>query len=253
MIFKFQVQQWVSGQPAKLSRLAIASVGAVLSVGFWLPAFAAPQNPIESSQAAQKLNEMFSQEIQQVLNSCANEGSVNLGAGPDRDGSVVCGDGTRNSTTQFNDYVATVSDFLSASFLIGVQAALKAYPDFKPEMVAMFANDPQGRASLEEALTSAITSSGMVPKDSPKSVSFLTDKVLERSLPILKNPAVFSNLLGNSQQYAQVASKFCTAPGMSVAQAKTVFPGLNSVQLYAICIQESGLASEIEQTVQPGQ
>jgi hypothetical protein len=46
-----------------------------------------------------------------------------------------------------------------------------------------------------------------------------------------------------------VVDNFCTAPGMSVDQAQQQTPGLTSIQLYAICVQESGMADEMLQLV----
>ncbi|MEP0870935.1 hypothetical protein NDA01_14095 [Trichocoleus desertorum AS-A10] len=232
------------------TKVAIAALSSVISVGLMDAATAATPASLADSPAAQKLNKMFSPKIQQVLNSCAQQGSVNLSAGADKDGSVICANGTRNSPVQFNEYVSTVSDFLSASFLVGVRAALQSYPGAQMDMVTSYLATPDGKASLQDALTNAITTSGLVPQSSQKSVSFLVNRVMQRSLPILQNTNKFSNLLGSTEQYRKVANNFCKPPGMTVEKARTLVPQLDAVQIYAICVQESGLSDEVQKEIQ---
>lgn len=229
---------------------AIATLGTLASLSLASTALAATPASLADSPAAQKLNKMFSPKIQQVLNTCGQQGSVNLSAGADKDGSVICANGDKNSPVKFNDYVSTVSDFLSASFLVGVRAALNSYPGAQMEMVTSYLTTADGKASLQEALTNAITTSGLVPPNSQKSVTFLVDRVMQRSLPILQSTGKFSNLLGSTAQYRQVADKFCKPPGMTVEQAKGLAPQLDAVQIYAICIQESGLSDEVQKEIQ---
>lgn len=229
--------------------VAIA-LGATASVSLAGAATAATPAALADSPAAQKLNKMFSPKIQQVLNSCGQQGSVNLSAGADKDGSVICANGSRNSPVKFNDYVNTVSDFLSASFLVGVRAALNSYPGAQMDMVTSYLATADGKASLQEALTNAITTSGLVPQSSRQSVTFLVNRVMQRSLPILQNTNKFSNLLGTTDQYRKVANNFCKPPGMTVEQAKGLVPQLDAVQMYAICVQESGLSDEVQQEIQ---
>jgi hypothetical protein len=230
--------------------MAIATLGTMVSLSLAGTATAATPASLADSPAAQKLNKMFSPKIQQVLNACSQQGSVNLSAGADQDGSVVCANGVRNSPVQFNDYVSTVSDFLSASFLVGVRAALNSYPGAQMDMVTSYLATAEGQASLQEALANAITTSGLVPPNSQKSVTFLVNRVMQRSLPILQNTSKFNNLLGSTTQYRQVADKFCKPPGLTVEQAKGLVPQLEAVQIYAICVQESGLSDEVQKEIQ---
>ncbi|NJR40852.1 MAG: hypothetical protein HC781_20940 [Leptolyngbyaceae cyanobacterium CSU_1_4] len=58
-----------------------------------------------------------------------------------------------------------------------------------------------------------------------------------------------TTLVGTTEQYGQVVSNFCSTPGMSITQAQQTIPGLSSIQLYAVCVQESGLAEELQQVV----
>jgi hypothetical protein len=229
------------------------ALSATASMGWAGVATAATPASLADSPAAQKLNKMFSPQIQQVLNSCSQQGSVNLSAGADKDGSVICANGERNSPVKFNDYVSTVSDFLSASFLVGVRAALNSYPGAQMDMVTSYLATSEGKASLQEALRNAIATSGLVPQNSQQSVTFLVNRVMQRSLPILQNTNKFTNLLGSTEQYRKVAKNFCTPPGMTVQQAKGLVPQLDPVQIYAICVQESGLSDEVEKEIQqPG-
>lgn len=252
------VRHCSTSQPSTLARwgkvcrggIAIATLGTIASLSITGTALAVTPASLADSPAAQKLNKMFSPKIQQVLNACSQQGSVNLGAGADQDGSVICANGRRNSTVRFNEYVSTVSDFLSASFLVGVRAALDSYPGAQMDMVTSYLATGEGKASLQEALTNAITTSGLVPQDSQKSITFLVNRVMQRSLPILQNTGKFRNLLGNTTQYRQVADKFCQPPGMSIEQAKGLVPQLDAVQIYAICVQESGLSDEVQKEIQ---
>ncbi|MBW4488746.1 MAG: hypothetical protein KME12_13240 [Trichocoleus desertorum ATA4-8-CV12] len=230
--------------------MAIATLGTMVSLSFAGTATAATPASLADSPAAQKLNKMFSPKIQQVLNACSQQGSVNLSAGADQDGSVICADGARNSAVRFNDYVSTVSDFLSASFLVGVRAALNSYPGAQMDMVTSYLATADGKASLQEALTNAITTSGLVPPNSQKSVTLLVDRVMQRSLPILQSTGKFNNLFGSTEQYRQVADKFCKPPGLTIEQAKGLVPQLDTVQIYAICVQESGLSDEVQKEIQ---
>ncbi len=198
-----------------------------------------------SSQAAtanQRLDGMFSLDIQQTLTVCAEQKLVNIAAGSDADGSVICGDGFRNSAVQFTDYMNTISDFLAAAFLVGFRTAYKNDSNLTPpqqaEMLALFSTS-SGRTFIRQALEHNLIESNLVSKGSTRSLSLLVDSILQRSLPILKNSNSLENLFGTPNQYKLVVEKFCTLPGMSVTQAKMVSK-LNSIQLYAICIQESG-------------
>nr|WP_290226763.1 hypothetical protein [Trichocoleus desertorum] len=230
--------------------MAIATLGTMVSLSFASTATAATPASLADSPAAQKLNKMFSPKIQQVLNACSQQGSVNLSAGADQDGSVICANGSRNSAVRFNEYVSTVSDFLSASFLVGVRAALNSYPGAQMDMVTSYLATADGKASLQEALTNAITTSGLVPPTSQKSVTLLVDRVMQRSLPILQSTGKFNNLFGSTEQYRQVADKFCKPPGLTIEQAKGLVPQLDTVQIYAICVQESGLSDEVQREIQ---
>ncbi|OLP17737.1 hypothetical protein BST81_15575 [Leptolyngbya sp. 'hensonii'] len=201
--------------------------------------------PDAASLAIQRLQKMFSPAIQSVLKACQEEGKVDLAAGADQDGSVICGNGSRNSTVLFSEFVTTYSDIVAASGLIGLQTLLKDNPRLKPETIITLLNTPNGKTALRSQLRKVITQSELVAKSSPQSVNLLTDKVIQRVEPSLKSPSTFKQVLGTSDQYRRVVENFCTPPGMPVKQAQTMVPGLSSVQLYAICVQESGLAEEI--------
>lgn len=189
--------------------------------------------------------QMFSPEIQQVLGACAQQGKVNLAAGADTDGSVVCGDRSRTSPVQFNEYVNTLSDILAAGGLIGFRTALLSDPRVTPQMISTALNTGQGSALLRRLLEQGFSGLNLVYQGSTESVSFLTDRVMQRFIPLLKTPNSLQNLLGTPSQYSQVVENFCNPPGMSIRQARALVPGLSSVQMYAICVQESGLTDEM--------
>jgi len=221
-----------------------------LALFFNLPLQAQPKSP-QPSAATQDLNRMFSLDIQKTLNACTEQKLVNIAAGADGDGSVICGNGFRNSSVQFTNYMNTSSDFLAAGFLVGFLTAYKndssLTPPEKAQMLALFLT-PSGKTFLRQMLEQELTESEIVVKGSTQSLSLLVNDIMQRSLPILKNQGRLENLLGTPNQYKLVVEKFCTSPGMSVAQAKTLMPGLSSIQLYSICIQESGIVVSIPKT-----
>ncbi|MDW8201142.1 MAG: hypothetical protein RML75_08035 [Cyanobacteriota bacterium SKYGB_h_bin112] len=194
--------------------------------------------------AMQRLGDKFSPDIQATLAACRDRGKVNLSLGPDQDGSVICGDQSRNSPVQYQAYVATLSDLLSGMGLAGIRSYMQANPQVSPRFVAAIARTPNGTRLVRDEVRKALADSAIVAGESP-SVNLLTDQVLQRALPILRNPAALQSLYGTSSQYRQVVQTFCTPPGTSVEQLKSAIPQLNSVQLYAICVKESGLADEI--------
>ena len=236
-----------------LSGLGLSGLG--LS-RFLAPAIASTQIVAAEStsspvpESAQRLATMFSTEIQTTLNACWDRGKVDLAAGANPDGSVTCGDGTPEGAIAYADYVSTVSDILAASGLVGFRTVVDSNPSISPQAISAFLADTQGAAVLRQTVQTAITQSQLLPAEATQSNTVLTDRVMERLIPNLQNPSVLDGLLGNEQQYTQVVSNFCTAPGMSVDEAKTLVPSLSSIQLYAICIHESGVTREAVQLLQ---
>lgn len=220
-----------------LSLLATASV---LS----RPADAKPTQPT-SFTLQERLDKMFSPTIREMANACLKQGGVNLAAGVDRDGSVICANGWRKSPVQYNAYLSLATDLETAAFLVGVVSGAKSDPEYKPEFLATFLTSPQGKDSFRKLLQNALTRSKAVPKQSSQSVKVLTNKIIQRSLPFLQKPAKLDKLFGTSDEYTAIADNFCTAPGMSIAQAKKLTPALDTVQMYAVCLQEAGLEVEV--------
>ncbi|MDX2100465.1 MAG: hypothetical protein SFW36_22035, partial [Leptolyngbyaceae cyanobacterium bins.59] len=222
--------------------------GASLPLLAGLPVFAkpAPKPAAVASQAIQGLMKLFSPEIQTTIGACFDRGKVNLGAGADEDGSVICGDGFRESPVAYNTYVETYSNVLAASALVAMRTALKSNPQVRPELVIQAVNSSYGQQRLRREMRKVITESELVASNSPQSVNYLTDSILERVRPYVKTSRTFNNLLGNPDQYSQVVRNFCIPPGMAIDAAQTLVPNLAPVQLYAICIQNSGLAEEIQ-------
>lgn len=203
---------------------------------------AEPPSPQRSS-ALQRLGQMFSPEIQSTIGACLEQGKVDVAAGATDGGAVRCGDGS-TASVPYAAYVNTVSDVLTASSLVGFRAVLQSNSGVSPAMLRMFLESPQGAIVLRQAVQSAITQSELLPATATESTNILTDAVLTRLLPSLQDPTTLDTLLGTTEQYNQVVQEFCTAPGMSIEQAKSRLP-LNELQLYAICIQESGVADEV--------
>lgn len=203
-----------------------------------------------NSRAVERLSQMFSPQIQATINACQTRGKVNVIAGATSQGSVVCGDGSPEATVAYSNYIETVSDILAASSLVGFRAVLQADPRLTPELLRTAFSSPEGVQLLRSAIQVAITQSDFLPATATESTTILADSVLERLRASLQDSSSLNTLLGTPDQYSSVVDQFCLAPGMSVEQAKTAVPELNSLQLYAICIQESGVASEVLRTGQ---
>lgn len=224
----------------------------LLTSAIALPAIAletVAQVPSNSSEAVQRLGQMFSPEIQRIVNACWERGKVNLASNAAPTAPLMCGDGSSEAQVSQQTYVDTLSDILAASSLIGFRAVMQSDPRLTPEILRMFVGNSEGMGILRNTIQTAIAQSQLIAPSARASTDLLTDSVIQRLVPVLQDSSGITNLLGNQQQYRQVVQSFCTAPGMPVEQARSQVPGLNSLQLYAICIQESGVTREI--TPQP--
>ncbi|MGJ3245915.1 MAG: hypothetical protein ACFE0I_07570 [Elainellaceae cyanobacterium] len=204
-----------------------------------------------ASPAAQRLMEMFSPEIQAVLSACAENGGVDLDAGETEDGTIVCGDGTPSPEAQYSTYLSTVSNLLAASGLVGFRAVIDSNPQISPELISTYLSSSQGADILRSAVEMGIAQSQLLPGVAPESSVILVDEVISRMLPTLQSPSALSDLMGTPEQYNQVVSNFCTAPGMPIEQVTQLVTGLSALQLYSICIQESGIANQVRQMLDP--
>jgi hypothetical protein len=225
-----------------------------LSLGGLFSAVAAEPPSTEPSQtvtspALQKLMTMFSAEIKTTLNACREQGGVNLAAGAQADGSVLCAQGEPKVAIPYDNYLSTVSDMATAVSLVGLKTVISGNPSISPEMVVTFLTSPNGTMMLKNAVQTAIARSSLIPTASPESITLLSEQIIGRLVPTLHSTNNLTNLVGTTEQYGQVVSNFCTTPGMSVAQAQQTIPGLSPIQLYAVCVQESGLAEEVQQMV----
>lgn len=243
----------------KPCRLALGGVKAgswlsigVLSVGLMATETITQPQVAVAEQAApsdlpsiQRLLEMFSPEIRQTINACDQQGQVDLVAGPTASGTVLCGDGTPTDVS-FEQYINTVSDLLVASSLVGFRTVTATNPGLSPEMLSVFLAQAEGSSLLRSGIESAIASSNLFPVASAESAEILTDEVMERLMPSLQDSSTLPSLLGTPDQYNQVVTSFCTAPGMSVSQIQSLVE-LTPVQLYAICVQESGVTDDLLQ------
>jgi hypothetical protein len=232
---------------SRLSLISASCLGlsqlSLLMAAIPMPASA---EPLQIAQAAgsDRLSQMFSPEIQATINACSTQGKADLAAGAGADGSLKCGDGSSVPNVAYVDYVDTVSNILAASVLVGMKTAITNEPRITPEVVVNFLSTAQGVETLRSGIETAITQNQLVPANSTQSVTLLTDAVIQQLTPVL-TPATLDTLLGTPEQSRQIVSNFCTAPGTSVPQALTLAPGLNQIQLYAICIQASGITDEV--------
>ncbi len=223
---------------------------ACLTGGMVLPAQAAEPTPAPArpalTPAMQKLLGMFSPEIKGTLNACGTQGGVNLAAGAQADGAVLCADGVTQPVA-YDTYLSTISDMAAAVSLVGLRTVLTNNANVSSEQVITFLSSPDGTTLLRDAVQRAMSRSNLLPVASPESATVLTDQVVGRLVPTMQSTDNLANLVGTTEQYSQVVSNFCNLPGMSVAEAQQAIPGLSPIQLYAICVQESGLAAEVQQ------
>lgn len=210
------------------------------------PASRSPSNrPSASSPAMQRLGGMFSPQIQSIVNACWERGKVNLSPQAAPDTPVICGDGRPEAQITHRTYVETVSDILTASSLVGFRAVMQSDPRLTPEMLRMFISNSEGMTVLRNTIQTAITQSQLVSSPNSPSTAVLTEAVVSRLVPVLRDPNGVTGLLGTPQQYDRVVRSFCNPPGTTIEQARTQIPELSSLQLYAICIQESGVTQEV--------
>lgn len=210
---------------------------------------AAPEAPLPESSSIDRLSNMFSPEIQNTLYACFEHGRANL-ALESPDGLLVCADGTRAAVTHAA-YINTVSDVFTASAMVGFQVAMQLYPQITPQMVTLFLENPETVGVMRQMIETTVVQNAFLPEAATQSTAILVDAVMNRIQTILQDETYLPNLLGTPAQYEQVVTQFCTAPGMSVEEA-TAIVALDSIQLYAICIQESGLAREMLQLMNEG-
>jgi hypothetical protein len=210
---------------------------------------ASPAPQLRDSPGMQKLMSMFSEDIKATLNACRQQGGVNLAAGAQANGSVLCANGEAQANTPYDNYLTTVADVMAAMSLVGLKTVMASNPNVTPEMMVTFLSSPNGSTMLRSGLQSAIARSQFLPTESTESIKILVEQVLGRLVPTMQSTNNLTQLVGTTEQYGQVVSSFCTTPGMSIAQAQQTIPGLSSIQLYAVCVQESGLAQEVQQAV----
>jgi hypothetical protein len=241
------MNQWLSSVLA----IGLLSVGSGFSVQAAepVPSAETPAAPAIQSPAMQKLMAMFSPEIKATLNACRTQGGVNLAAGAQANGSVLCANGETLAQIPYDGYLTTVSDMAAAVSLVGLRTVISSNSNVTPEQVITFLSSPDGSTLLRGAVQNAIARSSLLPSASTESTTLLADQVIGRLVPTMQSTNNLADLVGNTEQYGQVVSNFCNLPGMSVAQAQQTIPGLSPIQLYAVCVQESGLAAEVQQRV----
>lgn len=197
----------------------------------------------ESNPAIHRLSNMFAPEIRAVLNACAQHGQVDLAASREM-ATLVCGDGSTVADIVTSAYIDTVSDFLAASLLAGLHRTFQENPAVSPLMLSSLTTD-QGIGLLESILTYSLDRTQFLADHPHNSPEPLVSAVIEKLIPVFQTPQQFDMLLGDAAQTEQVIAEFCTAPGLSLEDAHTQFPDLSALQLYAICIDNSGLSQEV--------
>ncbi|HEY9626497.1 MAG TPA: hypothetical protein V6C84_04280 [Coleofasciculaceae cyanobacterium] len=196
----------------------------------------------------QKLETMFSPEIRRTLNVCQQgQGGVDLTS--NLEGLVVCGDGSSVAGVDYVSYLSTLSDMMAASTLLGIRVAFLSNQQLQPEMVSTMLSSPASAAPLRNALSNLLGQMGILSPQSPASPELLADEVMKRLLPTAQKTNNLTTLLGTPEQYEQVVSQFCQAPGTSLEQIQQS-AGMDSPQIYAVCLQEAGLADELQRTLQ---
>lgn len=206
--------------------------------------------PARSGGTFDRLGQLFPTAVQQTIGACWDQGKVDLAAGADPDGSVICGDRTAESDVPYADYLTTVSDILVASSLVGFRTVMQTDVRVTPEVLSSFLASTQGQDLLRTTVQSAIAQSNLIPETATDSNGVLTDAVVARLIPELLDPTTFSTLTGTPEQYSEVVKSFCTAPGVPVEEIAQRVPELDSIQFYAICIEESGIADEVLRMIQ---
>ncbi|NJR38970.1 MAG: hypothetical protein HC781_09215 [Leptolyngbyaceae cyanobacterium CSU_1_4] len=166
---------------------ALAFCGFLL-LGSVFPAVAADPVQANSSPALQKLMMMFSTEIKTTLNACREQGGVDLAAGAQVDGSVLCANGEPKATIPYDNYLNTVSDVAAAVGLVGLKTVITGNPSVSPEMMVTFLTSPNGIEALKNAVQTAIARSSLIPIASPESTTVLAEQIIGR-LHSSGNPA----------------------------------------------------------------
>lgn len=225
------------------SKLAFLSCSALALSLLQMPARA-----MESEVPAGSVDQVVEQlpsDTQTTLLACREQGGVDLIAGANSEGSVVCGDGIA-APIEYERYLTTISDFMTAGVLVGFRSAIEADPRITPGLLVAILATPEGTTAIRGATETAIARSNLITS-TPESVSLLTDEVMNRLLPAFRATDNLETLLGTQEQYELVVQNFCSPPGLSLDQAQQSVPGLIPIQLYAICIQESGVINNLQQ------
>jgi len=221
--------------------LSVAPTGAVPS---FAPAIPAPSTgPAVFQSGLERLGSMFSPEIQTTVAACWEQGKVQLRSTVRPEEWVICRDGSVVEGVTYGTYLSTLADVMAASTLVGLRTAMETDPRLTPQLLSTFVATDQGNQLLETIVQSAIVQSSLQPPNVPESSAILTEAVVDRLETNLQDPTRLNTLLGTPTQYSQTVNQFCTAPGMAVTDAQRQI-GLDPIQLYAVCINESGTARD---------
>jgi hypothetical protein len=216
----------------------------LLPIGMMGQIAAAQASPAKKSNAAaeQRFAKMFSPKVRAIMNACDRQGEVNLMAGADRDGSVICNNGSRKSSVQYADYSEFVTDLLTAFLIGGMRAGMSELtassgkPEAgKLEAVKAIINAPETREKLGKNLQAMWRS-----ETGTNLPGEFRDRILQKTYAIFNDPQKLTSLLGTGAEYNLVVENFCSPKGQTLKAAKQIVPKLNAVQMYSICIHEAG-------------
>lgn len=218
------------------------SVGVCLAIA--LAFIPTPSWADSSEKAFLQLLDTLPSGLKTTLNACAKNKHVNLAAGADEDGSVICNDGRRDYPAQYEAYLTANGDLLAAEILLAIRQLVQEGALSLEEISAVLSQPGEAEKLRQEMvgdIKAAINAALGHEKPTPKITQRLTKQAMQQVMPMLQSPTRLQNLFGSGNQYAQVVENFCTPAGVSVSQAKWLIPGLIPAQLYAICAQEANL------------
>jgi hypothetical protein len=198
-----------------------------------------------SSTSAEQVLEQLPPEMLSTLFVCRDQGGVDLAAGTNPEGLVICADGS-SAPVPYSQYLSTTSDFMTAGMLMGIRLAIDTDPRITPGLFMTVFATSEGTTAIRGAAENAIVQSRMLTDD-PASVALLTDEVMNRILPTFQATNHLETLFGTQEQYEIVVQNFCSDPGWTLEQAQQLVPGLMPIQLYAICMQASGAVNPAQQ------
>ena len=188
---------------------------------------------LHQSAQAQSAPVTSSLRFQDVMETCAQNGYVNLGAGAASNGAVICRDGSANSSVQYKEYANMIAHWLAASFLVGFRMGVGENLD----LGVTWANSPEGKAEIDQQIQKVTNQGGLVLPQ------IYRDRMKQEISFFLANSQRMQQLVGNSREYGIVAKNFCAPKGQSISAVQKLVPNLTITQMYAVCAMEDQKAN----------